>query len=328
MKSSRWLTRILAMSALSWGAHAWAATSFVATAVDLGANDTLLWDQFGANQAQIANPATGSTTNGVSVTVSQATGAAYTIQNIVAYGFGPMYAIGERLYKTDGPGLGHSDGPVTLSFAQGVLGMGTVYDAGYYLQGFSGTISAYDAADNLLGSFPFSAPAPAPGAAGSQLFIGVLDTTAVIRRVVIDGTAAAAVPEDFFLGKVLVKSTAPVATLDVDVSVTATKYDALTDGLLILRYLFGLTGTSMTTGALGGTATRTDPVAIKGYLDAIRGSLDIDGNGKADALTDGLLIIRYLFGLRDAALITGAFDPAGSRKTATDIQTYIQTLMP
>ena len=55
----------------------------------------------------------------------------------------------------------------------------------------------------------------------------------------------------------------PVATLDVDASISSTKYDALTDGLLVLRYLFGLTGTSLTTGALGGTATRTDPAAIK-----------------------------------------------------------------
>ena len=51
----------------------------------------------------------------------------------------------------------------------------------------------------------------------------------------------------------------PVATLDVDASISSTKYDALTDGLLIIRYLFGLTGSSLTTGALGGTATRTDP---------------------------------------------------------------------
>ena len=58
-------------------------------------------------------------------------------------------------------------------------------------------------------------------------------------------------------------------SLDVDGSLTATKYDALTDGLLTPRYLFGLTGTSLTAGALGGTATRTDPAVIKAYLDAI-----------------------------------------------------------
>ncbi|MBK8741930.1 MAG: hypothetical protein IPM02_21555, partial [Betaproteobacteria bacterium] len=37
-----------------------------------------------------------------------------------------------------------------------------------------------------------------------------------------------------------------LATLDIDGSLTATRYDALTDGLLIIRYLFGLTGTPLT----------------------------------------------------------------------------------
>ncbi|MEO8134283.1 MAG: hypothetical protein ABI831_09930 [Betaproteobacteria bacterium] len=119
-----------------------------------------------------------------------------------------------------------------------------------------------------------------------------------------------------------------IATLDVDQSITASKYDALTDGLLVLRYLFGLTGPSLTNGALGGTATRTDPAVIKTYLDAIRIPLDIDGNGTADALTDGLLVIRYLFGLRGSALIAGAFDPTGTRTTAAAIEAYIQSLMP
>ena len=116
--------------------------------------------------------------------------------------------------------------------------------------------------------------------------------------------------------------------LDVDVSANVTTYDALTDGLLVIRYLFGMTGSSLTNGALGGTATRTDPAIIKSYLDAIRSQLDIDGNGSADALTDGLLIIRYLFGLRGSALIANALDPLATRKTATEIETYIQTLMP
>lgn len=120
----------------------------------------------------------------------------------------------------------------------------------------------------------------------------------------------------------------PVATLDIDGSITATKYDALTDGLLAIRYLFGLTGPALTSNALGSTATRTDPVTIKAYLDSVRSGFDIDGNGTTDALTDGLLILRYLFGLRGPALIAGAVNPAGSRITATDIETYLQSLMP
>jgi len=116
--------------------------------------------------------------------------------------------------------------------------------------------------------------------------------------------------------------------LDVDASLTVTQYDALTDGLLVIRYLFGLTGTALTNGALGGTATRTDPAAIKTYLDTIRPLLDIDGNDSADALTDGLLIIRYLFGLRGPALIAGALDPLATRATPAAIEAWLQTLVP
>jgi hypothetical protein len=117
-------------------------------------------------------------------------------------------------------------------------------------------------------------------------------------------------------------------TLDVDFSVTATQYDALTDGLMVIRYLFGLTGPSITNGALGGTAARTDANVIKAYLDGVRNLLDVDGNGSADALTDGLLIIRYMFGLRGASLINGAIGTGATRTTAPAVETYIQSLMP
>jgi hypothetical protein len=64
-------------------------------------------------------------------------------------------------------------------------------------------------------------------------------------------------------------------TLDVDLSITASKCDALTEGLMVLRYLVALSGASLTSGALGGTATRTEPVAVKAYLDVIRTSPDL-----------------------------------------------------
>ena len=121
----------------------------------------------------------------------------------------------------------------------------------------------------------------------------------------------------------------PVYTLDVDGSVSGSKYNALTDGLLYIRYLFGLTGSSLTNNALGSTATRLDGTAIKDYPDAFGLVGDIDGNGSVDAATDGLLVLRYLFGLRGAALIAGvAIDPLGARKSAPEIEAYLQTLMP
>ena len=42
-------------------------------------------------------------------------------------------------------------------------------------------------------------------------------------------------------------------------------------------------------------------------------SLDIDGNGNADALSDGIILLRYLFGLRGEALTEGALGPNATR---------------
>ena len=113
--------------------------------------------------------------------------------------------------------------------------------------------------------------------------------------------------------------------LDIDRN---SSYDARTDGLLVIRYLFGLTGTSLTNGAIGSAATVSDPAAIKTYLDSVRSALDIDGNSQTDALTDGLLIVRYLFGLRGMALTTGAVGANAARPVASGIEAYLQTLMP
>jgi hypothetical protein len=121
-----------------------------------------------------------------------------------------------------------------------------------------------------------------------------------------------------------------VATLDVDHSVTASQYHAHTDGLLILRYLNGATGTALTDNATGATASRSDAAAIKAYLDAVLSKLDVDGNGVSDAATDGVLILRYLLGIRGAALTRDALavSPPATRTLPADIEVYLQALMP
>ena len=55
---------------------------------------------------------------------------------------------------------------------------------------------------------------------------------------------------------------------------------------------------------------------------------DIDGNGAQDALTDGLLILRYSFGLTGDSLISGVVAADATRKTAEEIEAYLETLMP
>ncbi len=107
-------------------------------------------------------------------------------------------------------------------------------------------------------------------------------------------------------------------------------YDALTDGLLTMRYLFGFRGDTLIANAVGPNAQRSTAADIEAYL-AFAGSagmLDIDGNGANDALTDGLLIMRYLFGFRGATLIDSAVAPDATRTTAEQIETFITFFIP
>ena len=133
---------------------------------------------------------------------------------------------------------------------------------------------------------------------------------------------------DLMAAQILGQRTLVSRSIDVDLSAPDSKYDALTDGLLLLRYMFGLSGAALTSGALGDSATRSEPVAVKNHLDTIRSSLDIDGNGTVDAFTDGLLVLRYMVGLRGDPLISGALGPGATNNTASAIETYIQSLMP
>jgi hypothetical protein len=99
--------------------------------------------------------------------------------------------------------------------------------------------------------------------------------------------------------------------------------DALTDGLLIIRFLFGLSGSALTEGAIG-AGSSMNTTEIIAFLTANSAAMDVDGNGSSDALTDGLLIIRYLFGIRGSALISGAIGPGATRTTASDIESFLQ----
>ena len=55
-------------------------------------------------------------------------------------------------------------------------------------------------------------------------------------------------------------------------------------------------------------------------------TMDIDGNGAAEPLTDGLLVLRYLFGFRGATLITGAVGAGCTRCDAPAIEAYLAGL--
>ncbi|MGK7902664.1 MAG: hypothetical protein AB4352_14865 [Hormoscilla sp.] len=100
--------------------------------------------------------------------------------------------------------------------------------------------------------------------------------------------------------------------------------DALTDGLLALRYLFSFGGNTLIDGVIGPGATRETVSEITNYLDEARDiMLDVDGNGMADALTDGILIARYLFGFTGETLISDAVGANATRFTASQIEAHL-----
>ena len=103
---------------------------------------------------------------------------------------------------------------------------------------------------------------------------------------------------------------------------------ALSDGLLVIRHLFGFSGDSLTSGATTAEGARTSAEAISNYLSDADSELDIDGDGQSKALTDGLLLIRYLFGFSGDSLTAGAIGEGAERTTAEEIQAYIGDRVP
>jgi hypothetical protein len=55
---------------------------------------------------------------------------------------------------------------------------------------------------------------------------------------------------------------------------------------------------------------------------------DIDQNGSFDALTDGLILLRYAFGLRGDNLINGVIASDAYRTSASEIEAHIQSYLP
>jgi hypothetical protein len=96
--------------------------------------------------------------------------------------------------------------------------------------------------------------------------------------------------------------------LDIDENGT---HNALTDGLLIIRALFGFQGSALIDHAVTASSKRKTSEEILNYIhsDVCMAALDIDFNGTVDALTDGIIILRYLFGAEGMDLIQGIAKP-------------------
>jgi hypothetical protein len=113
------------------------------------------------------------------------------------------------------------------------------------------------------------------------------------------------------------------ALLNVDDSSAPDVYAAATDGMLILRYLFGLRDEALT--AASGTNPQRSATQIATFINTNLARYDVDGDGEVRATTDGVMIVRRLLGLSGAALTANA--RVGVR-TDNEIANAIDALRP
>jgi ribosomal protein L28 len=194
----------------------------------------------------------------------------------------------------------------------------------------SGT-SAANATDFVGGVLPSGTVSFAAGETSKVITVNVQGDTTVepnenFTVTLSNPTNGATITTATAVGTIQNDDNPPTITLDADGNGVA---QGATDGILVARYLFGFTGTTLTNGAIGSGATRTTATDIQNYLqNGLTTMLDADGNGVAQGATDGILIARYLFGFTGTTLTNGAIGTGATRTTATQIQSFLATYLP
>jgi len=145
-------------------------------------------------------------------------------------------------------------------------------------------------------------------------------TSATVSTPVRIGFARTANASQFRLTLPSVTLTPVRETFDVD---RDGKVQALSDALLIVRNMFEFSGDALIAQAIASGAVNNTLTSISARLAQLDPALDVDRNGSVDALTDGLLILRYLFGFRGDVLVDDAIGAGATRATATQIETYL-----
>lgn len=155
-------------------------------------NDSVNWVQFGSPITNVPSGSIASSAQGNSITAT--TGSSFSIRTPGTgwiSGFNPGDII---LYNGGG-------GPVTLAFANAVRGVGFFFENDAF-GNFTANLEAFDSSNTSLGIFSV------PGNSGdaAQTYLGVLDTSNSISRVVITADNG---PDSFAIGSLAISASVP-----------------------------------------------------------------------------------------------------------------------
>ena len=112
-------------------------------------------------------------------------------------------------------------------------------------------------------------------------------------------------------------------TLDINGDGSVTPADAN----LLLRYLYGYSGEGLIQYLVTPGTGRDTTTEITAYLEANLSVFDIDGDGNVNP-ADANLLLRYLFGYSGDGLTQYLVTGNSTRKTATEITAYIESVLP
>jgi hypothetical protein len=141
---------------------------YVGSSTALGVNDSVGWSNLAPLFTVFGSGSPYSSSNGLAITVSSGTGGVLEVAQ-QGNGWAGNFSPGEFLL------FNQQDGAISISFSHGIYGGGAQVSSDNY-GSFAGTISAYGASDNLLGSFVFNGTSSGAGD-GSAPFAGILSST-------------------------------------------------------------------------------------------------------------------------------------------------------
>jgi hypothetical protein len=120
-----------------------------------------------------------------------------------------------------------------------------------------------------------------------------------------------------------VSSTNSCATCDVSGSFIATRSTIAPNKYVCVRHTASAALDRMTNTDLHVGGAMASFLATTGTLLGGNCTLDVDGNSSIDALTDGLMLLRAMFGLTGTPVTNGAIGSGATRTTWAQIRPYL-----